>query len=283
MKTRALIRFGLVPLAFLALVSNGTAVSAKAHSVQMHHGRPIVHVGANKSNNWSGYNQGFLEKGNKLFSSIAGTWTVPTATAHKARQAEYSATSIGIGGGCVDKGCLITDTTLIQDGTEQDIDSAGRAHYSAWWELIPAPAVNMTGCASDPNCTVAAGNKMSSSIAAIAPGVWKMSMRNQSRGWSWSMTIGYTSSEATAEWIEETPIVVDNSGKVTVGPMPNLSNAHFDLALTNGANAGLKATEEVQLVDFNNAVVATPSAPDPDADGFNDCTYAGSCGAPASS
>ncbi|TME07401.1 MAG: hypothetical protein E6I69_08030, partial [Chloroflexi bacterium] len=124
MKTRALIRFGLVPLAFLALVSNGTAVSAKAHSVQRHHGRPIVHVGANKSNNWSGYNQGALEQGNKLFTSVAGTWTVPTATRHKAGEAEYSASWIGIGGGCVDATCTITDTTLMQDGTGQDIDSS---------------------------------------------------------------------------------------------------------------------------------------------------------------
>ena len=283
MKTRALIRFGLVPLAFLALVSNGTAVSAKAHSVQRHHGRPIVHVGANKSNNWSGYNQGALEQGNKLFTSVAGTWTVPTATRHKAGEAEYSASWIGIGGGCVDATCTITDTTLIQDGTGQDIDSSGRASYYAWWEIIPAPSVNLSGCSPDPNCTVGAGDTMHSTISTTTNGVWTMSMSDQTRGWSWSMTVPYSSTEGTAEWIEETPVVLDNSGNVSVGPMPNLSNAHFDLALTNGASAGLKASEEMQLVDFNNNVVATPSGPDPDADGFNDCTYASSCGAPASS
>jgi|SRR5438105_10547572 len=283
MKTRALIRFGLVPLAFLALVSNGTAVSANAHPAQRHHGRPIVHVGANRSNNWSGYNQGSLEQGNKLFTSVAGTWTVPTATRHKAGEAEYSATWIGIGGGCVDASCMVTDATLIQDGTGQDIDASGRASYYAWWEIIPAPSINLSGCSPDPKCTVGAGDTMSSTIATAAAGVWTMSMRDQTRGWSWSMTVPYSSTEGTAEWIEETPIVVDNSGKVSVGPMPNLSNAHFDLALTNGANARLKASEEIQLVDFNNAVVATPSGPDSDADGFNDCTYASSCGAPASS
>ena len=65
--------------------------------------------------------------------------------------------------------------------------------------------------------------------------------------------------------------------------MPNLGAVSFDRVFTNGSPAGLRTSEEMQLVDFNNNVVATPSGPDPDADGFNDCTYAGSCGAPASS
>jgi Peptidase A4 family len=283
MNTRAAVRFGLVPFALLVLALNVTAASARTHSVRMHHGRPIVTIGANKSNNWSGYDQGSLEQGNKLFTSIAGTWTVPTATPHKANEAEYSATWIGIGGGCVDAGCTVTDSTLIQDGTSQDISAAGTASYYAWWEIIPAPSVSLSGCTPDPSCTVAAGNVMSSSISSAANGAWTMSMQNQTRGWSWSMTVPYSSSEGSAEWIEETPVVVDNSGKVSVGPMPNLTGVHFDAATTNGASAGLKASEEMQLVDLNNAVISTPSAPDPDADGFNACTYSTSCGAPASS
>jgi len=38
--------------------------------------RPIVRVGANQSNNWSGYNQGSLERGGVQFHSVSGTWTV---------------------------------------------------------------------------------------------------------------------------------------------------------------------------------------------------------------
>src|SRR5437870_10168567 len=106
--------------------------------------RPIVKVGANKSNNWSGYNQGTLEKNGTQFSSVDGSWTVPTATQHKAGEAEYSATWVGIGGGCVDANCTVTDNTLIQAGTEQDVGPGGRASYSAWWELIPAPGVTIS-------------------------------------------------------------------------------------------------------------------------------------------
>src|SRR4029077_18471105 len=92
---------------------------------------------------------------------------------------------------------------------------------------------------------------------------------NQARGWTWSLTVGYSSTEGSAEWVEETPVVVSKSGGVTVGPMPSLSGAHFDGSTTNGAPANLIASEELQLVDLNRSVIAPPSAPDPDGDGFN--------------
>ncbi len=269
-------------VALLAVVVTVGAGGAR-HAVAIHHGGKIIVVGANKSNNWSGYNQGALEQGGKTFHSVSGSWTVPTAKAHKANENEYSATWIGIGGGCVDASCMTTDATLIQDGTGQDVDSSGHASYYAWWELIPAPSVNLSGCTPDASCTVAAGDQMTSTIASAANGVWTMSMSDTTRGWSWSMTAPYSSTEGSAEWIEETPVVLDNSGNVSVGPMPDLTGAHFDLATTNGAAAGLNATEEIQLVDFNNAVISTPSAPDSDTDGFNTCTYASTCASPSSS
>ena|SRR5438093_749273 len=263
-------------LAFVAalLITGGASPAPTA----TYH-RPIVSVGANKSNNWSGYNQGTIEQRGKTFTSVSGTWRVPTATAHKAGENEYSSSWVGIGGGCVNANCTITDTTLIQAGTEQDVDSSGRASYYAWWELIPAPSVRI----SPSRYPVAAGDVIRTTIGSPAPGIWTFNMRNQTRGWTWTMRTPYSSSMDTAEWIEETPVVIDNSGHVSVGPLPNLSGAAFDLATTNAAPAGLKASEEIQLVDFNGTPLATPSAPDPDADGFNDCTYASSCAAPAGS
>lgn len=268
-------------LAALAMAPFRGTAPALGHAI--HHGGPVIGIGANQSNNWSGYNQGALEQGGKTFHSIAGTWTVPTATARKAGEAEYSATWIGIGGGCIDAGCTATDATLIQDGTSQDVDASGHAAYSAWWEIIPAPSVSLSGCIPDASCTVGAGDQLTSTIASVANGLWTMSMSDATRGWTWSMSIGYSSTEGSAEWIEETPVVIDNSGTVTVGPMPNLSNAHFDAAQANGSAAGLKSSEQIQLVDINRSVVATPSAPDSDADGFNVCTYASACGSPAAS
>ncbi len=78
-------------------------------------------------------------------------------------------------------------------------------------------------------------------------------------------------------------MVIDSTGKVTVGPLPKLSTVGFDQSMINGHAAGLSAAEEVRLVDSKGTVLATPSAPDPDADGFNVCTFATSCAAPATS
>jgi hypothetical protein len=238
--------------------------------------RPIVTVSANKSNNWSGYNQGLLEKGGTQFHSADGTWVVPTVSQHKAGEAEYSASWVGIGGGCVDASCTVTDATLIQAGTSQDVDATGHANYSAWWEIIPEPSTPIA------NFAVRAGDTIHVAIAESTPGVWSISVQNKTTGQTFNQTTPYTSTHASIEWIEETPVVIDNSGNVTVGPLPNLSTVNFDLSLANGAAAGLSASEEIQLIDTNGAPLATPSAPDADGDGFNVCSYASSCGVPAS-
>jgi peptidase A4-like protein len=258
----------------MSLLAFSMAPAAPAASTAIYH-RPIVRVSANRSNNWSGYNQGTLEKGNTQFHSVDGTWTVPTATQHKSGEAEYSASWVGIGGGCIDAGCTLTDATLIQAGTEQDVDASGAASYGAWWEIIPEPSTPIS-------LPVHAGDKIHVSIAETTPELWSIVMQNQTTGQSFSTSTPYPSSYATAEWIEETPVVVSNSGAVSVGPMPSLSTVGFDLSMTNGKPAGLVASEEMQLVDTNGAVLATPSSPDADADGFNVCTFSSACSAPAS-
>ena len=128
------------------------------------------------------------------------------------------------------------------------------------------------------------GDRMHGSIAEVTPNsdVWTMTLQNLTTGQSWSQTVPYTSTHATAEWILETPLVIGTNG-AGLSPMPNLSTVNFDLATANGAPAGLTASEEIQLVDASGHPVATPSSPDPDADGFNDCTFASSCAAPTSS
>jgi len=267
-----------IPLlaAVLSLATLLGAAPAGVAGVVVSH-RPIVSVGANQSNNWSGYNQGTIEKGGTLFHQVSGDWVVPTATQHKSGEAEYSSTWIGIGGGCVDATCLITDSTLIQAGTEQDVDAGGKASYSAWWELIPAPGVTID------TLPVKAGDRVHFDIREAVPNseVWTFTAQNLTTGTSWTQTLPYSSTYGTAEWIEETPIVIDTSGNA-LNPLPNLSTVRINNGQANSANPGLIPAEAIQLVDFNNTVLATPSNPDPDKNGFNDCSYATSCAAPTS-
>lgn len=234
-----------------------------------------AHLGLHmtQSGNWSGYNQGVVEKGT-TFHSISGEWVVPTAKQRVKGQPEFSSSWVGIGGGCLETSCALTDSTLIQAGTEQDVAANGAASYSTWYELIPAPSIQTP-------LTVRPGDVVAVSIAESLPAVWGISIRDVTTGNGWSTTVPYTSDYSTAEWIEETPVVAGTGG-VQVGPMPALGAVHFDRATVNGAPAGLSASEAMQLVDANGRVLATPSKPDADTDGFDDCTYATSCSPPGS-
>jgi Peptidase A4 family len=255
-----------------ALMASGSAAAATPSA----HGQLIqVRANTNQSSNWFGYDQGSLEQGGKLFTSITGDWTVPTVSAHTAGQDEDSSDWIGIGGGCVDAGCTVTDSTLIQTGTEQDV-SGGVASYSAWWELVPAPSISIS-------MTVKPGDHMHASLAELAAGanVWTITLQDVTRNETFTQTVPYSSTSLTAEWIEETPLVLGtNAGFAS---LPDLTSPVFGLATVNGAPANLTSSEQMQLIDSNSNVIGTPSAPDPDGDGFNACTWATSCAAPSSS
>ena len=257
--------------ALLMALSTTAHASTETHGNLLHITKPRVGMNAAQSNNWFGYNQGALEQGGKLFNSITGDWTVPTATQHTAGQDEASSDWIGIGGGCIDANCTVGDSTLIQAGTEQDV-SGGKASYSAWWELVPAPSITISGI------TVHPGDHMHASISEVVPNanLWNITLQDVTTGQSFSTTVPYASTHATAEWIEETPLTIGTSG-AGLAALPNLTNVPFSNATTNGANAYLKSSEEIQLVDSNGKVIGTPSAPNSTADGFTACAWATSC------
>jgi hypothetical protein len=251
------------------------AGSASAKPLLKSHGDVLKiqkHLNANQSSNWFGYNQGTLEKGNTLFTSITGDWTVPTVTQHNSGQAESSSNWIGIGGGCIDAGCTLGDPSLIQTGTEQDVDASGKASYSAWWEIIPVPSVAIS------NFPVSPGDRMHADITELVPGsnVWTIKLQNLTKGNTFTQTVPYASTHATAEWIEETPTLIGTDG-VGLASLPNLSNPSFGNATVNGANANLQSSEAIQLIDSNSNVIGTPSAPNSTHDGFSACTWATSC------
>jgi hypothetical protein len=260
-----------ISLASCAVATASASAALKSHGQLLRLAPHGLQLNANSSSNWFGYNQGTLEQGSKVFNSITGDWTVPTVTQHSSGQAEASSDWIGIGGGCIDAGCTATDSTLIQTGTEQDVDSTGAASYSAWWELVPAPSLTIS------NMTVRPGDHMHASLSEVVPNsnVWTISIQDVTRGESFSQTVSYSSTHATAEWIEETPLEIGtNAGFAS---LPNLTNPGWTSATVNGASAGLKASEEMDLVDSNGNVIGAPSAPNATANGFNECTWASTC------
>jgi len=240
-----------------------------------------VVVAANQSSNWSGYMQGRLEKGIS-FHAIAADWIVPKVKQRNAGEAETSLSWIGIGGGCLDAGCTIGDDTLIQAGIGHEVNAAGDPDYYAWWEIIPLPLQR-----TDPPLPVRAGDRVHVAIveSATTPELWTITVANLTLGQTFTHTLMYPSSFATAEWVIERPVTISETGSVQVSPMPDLAVVHFDGASANGAPANFVASEriemvDIELVDFTVSRVAMPSLPDREADGFKDCTYRKTCPVP---
>jgi len=262
-------------LALLAVATAvfGSVAAADAGTTTSAHGQ-LLHVRANtnQSSNWFGYNQGSLALGGTQFNAITGDWVVPAAANHAAGQDEYSSDWIGIGGGCVDAGCTVGDSTLIQTGTESDVSASGATTYGAWWEIIPGPSIDIT------TMTVAPGDRMHASIAELVPGsnLWTITLQDVTRGQTFTQTVPYASSHLTAEWIEETPLLLDPTSP-GLAALPNLTSPSFDNATVNGRPANLQASQAMQLIDSNGSVIGTPSAPDAQADGFQACTWATTC------
>jgi hypothetical protein len=151
------------------------------------------------------------------------------------------------------------------------VDSSGKASYGSWWEVIPGPSLSITTFTPKP------GDHMHADISETVANsnVWKITLTDVTQGKTYSTTVPYSSSHATAEWIEETPLLIGaNAG---LASLPNLTTVAFSGAKTNGAGAALTTAEKMLLTDSNGNVIGTPSDPNATADGFDACAWATSC------
>jgi hypothetical protein len=158
---------------------------------------------------------------------------------------------------------------LIQAGTEQDVSKAGKASYSAWYEIIPETSTTE-------DITVHPGDTINCSITQTSTGEWTITLSDTTDGQSFTKQLQYTSDYSTAEWIVETPVTVGTGG-TGIASLPDLGNVHFTKAEVNGGNPALAPDDAMQLVSSSGQVLATPSNPNKKANGFVDCTYASTC------
>lgn len=198
-----------------------------------------------RSTNWSGYAVNCA-----TFTSVSGSWTVPTVTAvpHSKKAVQYSATWVGIDG--FDYG----DDNLIQAGTEQDwID--GTPFYRAWWEILPADETII------PSISVHPGDVMAVSITQGSPD-WTITVTDTTRGQSFTTQEPFGGVRSSAEWIQEAPTVGGG-----IASLAHDSTVEFDELTANGANPGLTGTNAGVMVKGGKDI-STPSAPNAQGNGF---------------
>lgn len=224
------------------------------------------------SSNWSGYQLSVLGGGStpgapsSPYTSVSGSWTIPTATEETPGQAEDGADWIGIGGGFDAADSPAGDPLLIQTGVEEDVSAGGVASYSAWYEILPEPetAVSMP---------VNAGDIITASIssALTSPGMWTVTEKDDTTGNSFTESIDYPAAMDTAEWVEEAPTEVSASspGEAT---LPNLGVTEFSGTEVNGAPAPLSQAFALDM-EPSSSIIAVASAPDSTGADFNVCAY----------
>jgi len=136
------------------------------------------------SSNWSGY-----AASGGSFTSVTATWTVPTVAA---TSTGADATWVGIGG--------LTSRDLLQAGTQAFVDGSGTVAYSSWIEMLPQSSREVP-------LTVSAGDSVTVTIAQQAGTDWLISMKNNTTGGTYNVTVQYTSSSSSAEWVQEAPSI----------------------------------------------------------------------------
>jgi hypothetical protein len=196
------------------------------------------------SSNWSGYSV----TGGK-YTSVTGTWTVPTVTA--AIQGA-DATWVGVGG--------IDASDLIQAGTQATV-SGGEVAYEAWTEMLPASSRPVS-------LSVSAGDSVTVTITQKAAVDWTIQIKNNTTGQAYNTSVKYTSSNSSAEWVQEAP----SAGRGMI-PLDDFGTLRFSgaSAVRDGQSLALKALNPQAITMINGArqPLAQPSVIGADGSSFS--------------
>jgi hypothetical protein len=190
------------------------------------------------TNNWAGY-----VTTTESYSGVSGSWTVPKATSNSNTSADV--TWIGIGG--------VTSNDLIQVGTQNIVSANNQVSASAFYELLPSASQPLS------TVTVHPGDSITASITEISSGEWNITLRDNSDGQSYTNTVSYTSSQSSAEWIEEDP-----SDGMSEIPLDNFGTTTFTdgSAIQNGTTVNISGSGAyaVTMINLEDQALATTSS-----------------------
>jgi peptidase A4-like protein len=232
--------------------------------------------------NWAGYVVTGSATSPVTYSSVTGTWTVPTATCNTpAAAGGFSTVWVGLGG--------YTTKNQEEVGTDSNCSTKNNPTYYAWFELVPYIAYNVPS-----NDKVLAGDTMTGTVNILSTTLVQLQIQDQTRNWNFSRNITFSSQDtSTAEWISEAPasclrFVCNEANLANFGTVTMRSIS----AVGNGATGALNnpnwTTIPIQLVPSKMSIPtlnpeqtqappkakaaspagATPGPPSPDGSSF---------------
>jgi hypothetical protein len=198
---------------------------------------------SSRSSNWSGY----VANGG-TFTSVTATWVVPQVAASAGGA---DATWVGIGG--------LNSRDLIQAGTQASV-GGGSVTYEAWVEMLPQSSRTVS-------LSVNPGDSVTTTISQDPSGEWTISIKNNTTGRSYSATVQYSSSNSSAEWVQEAP----SAGRGLV-PLDDFGTLKFTAAsaVRDGKSMNLSqlGARAISMINGQGQVIAQPSQIDADGSSF---------------
>jgi hypothetical protein len=196
------------------------------------------------SSNWSGY-----AASGGTFTSVTATWTVPTVSA---TSTGADATWVGIGG--------LLSNDLIQAGTQAMVDGSGTVEYSSWIEMLPQSSRNVP-------LSVSAGDSVTVTITQQSGNDWLIAMKNNTTRGTYSVTVQYSSSNSSAEWVQEAPSIgrglvsLDQFGTIQFSGASAVRDGKTMSASALGARA-------ITMINGQGQAIAQPSTIGSDGSSF---------------
>jgi hypothetical protein len=157
----------------------------------------------------------------------------------------------------------VTSSDLIQIGTENSVSPSGQVTSEAFYEMLPAVSINI------PSLSVSPGDQMTASIDEVSSGLWQMTITDLTTSQTFSQQFSYTSTNSSAEWIEEDPSY--SNGRLV--PFDNFNTADFTNASTTSSGSVLNLNtanaQPITMVSKLDQPVATPSSVSADGSSFD--------------
>jgi Peptidase A4 family len=210
---------GLVCIAAALAASHWPATAAAGSSRD---GLHQLAGAASVSSNWAGY---AVTAPGTTYTSVTATWTQPAVTCDSSQEGSESAFWVGLGG------YNSNSQALEQVGSDSDCSALGQPTYFAWFELVPAPAVEL-------HIKIFPGNTITASVNAIDDdATMELQLIDRSRGTRVTKLLPAGSPDLTsAEWIAEAPAECTSDNSCQVQALADFGSVAFSriAALGNG-------------------------------------------------
>jgi Peptidase A4 family len=224
----------------LVLVPRQTAASQPLDGSRLGGGAASVTRG------WAGY---LVRTGAGPFAAVEGTWVQPRVVCN--RPGSSVAFWVGLGG------ASRSSDALEQIGTAADCSGSALLSLSAWYQLFPAPPVELP-------LAVRPGDTISARVA-VSAGTVTLALRNLSTGAGFSSELWMRSPETdSAEWIVEAPSMCFSTCAQL--PLAAFDRVAFtETSTTVGAHTGTIrdsawASERLRMATRARKMLAVPSS-----------------------